>query len=174
MNKLMVMGAVALVSAACFAEGPKEGPREGRCGERPPMGERQHMGERPQMGERGPQMGGDPLMFAVMNPRSAEALGLSDEQKAKLKEVLGPRDATRELNEKIRKGMERQMELLKADSVDEAAVMAAIDEVFEARKAVAKDQTKRLIAVRAILTSEQIAKATEMMKEHRRPHRHGR
>lgn len=158
MNKLMMVAVAALVSAACFADEPTAGAKraERRVG-RPPMGERAMMG--------GAGMMGDPIMWAVMNPKVAEKIGLSDDQKAKLKELQPPRGANREANEKIRKGMEKQMELLKAEKIDEAAVMAAIDEVFEARKTVAKEQTKRIIAVRALLTSEQVAKATEAMKE---------
>ena len=162
MNKLMMVAVAALVSAACFADGPAEGAkRPERRGARPPMGERAMMG--------GAGMMGDPIVWAVMNPKVAEKIGLSDEQKAKLKELQPARGANREANEKVRKGMEKQAELLKAEKIDEAAVMAAIDEVFEARKAVAKEQTKRLIAIRSILTPEQVAKATEAMKELRGP-----
>ena len=158
MNKMMMVAVAALVSAACFADEPAEGAkRPERRMNRPPMGERAMMG--------GAGMMGDPIAWAVMNPRVAEKIGLSDEQKAKLKELQGARGGNRELQEKVRKGMEKQMELLKAEKIDEAAVMAAIDEVFEARKTVAKEQTKRLIAIRAILTPEQAAKATEAMKE---------
>ena len=158
MNKLMMVAVAALVSAACFAdESAPEAKRPERRMGRPPMGERAMMG--------GAGMMGDPIMWAVMNPKAAEMIGLSDDQKAKLKELQGSRGGNRELQEKVRKGMEKQMELLKAEKIDEAAVMAAIDEVFEARKAVAKEQTKRIIAVRALLTPEQVSKATEAMKE---------
>ena len=157
MNKLMMVAVAALVSAACFADEPAEGAkRPERRMNRPPMGERAMMG--------GAGMMGDPIMWAVMNPKAAEMIGLSDDQKAKLKELQGPRGGNRELQEKVRKGMERQAELLKADQVDEAAVMAALDEVWEARKEVAKRQTKRIIAVKSILTSEQVAKAREAIK----------
>lgn len=162
MNKLMMVVIAAFVAGVCVAEEP-EMKRGERRGNRPQMGERQRM---PGMGMRAGEGIQDPIVFAVMNPRVAEKIGLSDEQKTKLKDLRG---GDRELNEKIRKGMEKQAELLKAETIDEAAVMAAIDEVFEARKAVAKAQTKRLIAIRSILTSEQIAKATEAMKEMRGP-----
>ena len=158
MNKLMMVAVAAFVSAACFADEPAVGAkRPERRMNRPPMGERAMMG--------GAGLMGDPIMWAVMNPKVAEKIGLSDEQKAKLKDLRRVRGGNRELQEKVRKGMEKQMELLKAEKIDEAAVMAAIDEVFEARKSVAKEQTKRLIAVRAILTPEQVAKATDAMKE---------
>ena len=74
----------------------------------------------------------------------------------------------------------RQVELMKAEKVDEAAVMKAIDEVFELRKQMAKEQVKRVIEIKSILTPEQIAKAREEMKNafgdrgNRGPHRGGR
>lgn len=170
MKKLIVM-AVAMAAAVALAQAPAgQGPKGyGARGERGhgPMAER---GRGPMMPREMMPMGGamhDPVVAAVMNPRVAEAIGLSDEQKAKLAEFKTKRGENREINEKIRLGMQRQMELLKAEPVDEAAVMAAIDEVFEARKEVAKAQTRRLIAVRAILTPAQIAKAREELAKGR-------
>lgn len=170
MKKLIVM-AVAMAAAVALAQAPAgQGQKgHGARGERGhgPMAER---GRGPMMPREMMPMGGamhDPVVAAVMNPRVAEAIGLSDEQKAKLAEFKTKRGENREINEKIRLGMQRQMELLKAEPVDEAAVMAAIDEVFEARKEVAKAQTRRLIAVRAILTPEQIAKAREELAKGR-------
>ena len=106
----------------------------------------------------------NPVVRAALNPKLAEKLGITEEQSAKLKALNAEKDGLKDLNERIRKGMERQAELLKADKVDEAAVMAALDEVWEARKEVAKRQTKRIIAVKSILTSEQVAKAREAIK----------
>lgn len=106
----------------------------------------------------------NPVVRAALNPKLAEKLGITEEQSAKLKALNAEKDGLKELNEKIRRGMERQAELLKADKVDEAAVMAALDEVWETRKEVAKRQTKRIIAVKSILTPEQVAKAREAIK----------
>ncbi len=104
------------------------------------------------------------------NPRFADELGLSDEQKAKLAEIgKSERKTITESQEKIHEAMTKQTALLEANSIDEAAVMASIDEVFELRKAIAKIQTKKIIDVRAILTPEQAAKATEILKKPRRP-----
>ena len=97
-------------------------------------------------------MGGmDPIVRMVSNPAIAEKLGLSDEQKAKLKEIKGDNEANREAQKKAREATMKQVELMKAEKVDEAAVMAAIDEVFELRKAMAKEQAKRVIAVLALV-----------------------
>ena len=95
----------------------------------------------------------DSVVRAALNPRFAEQLGLSDEQAAKLKALRDDKGKLRSLHEQIRKGMERQAELLKAE---------LIDEVFEARKAIAKAQTRRLIAAKSILTPEQVKKAQEL------------
>lgn len=170
MKKLIVV-AVAMAAAVAMAQGPlaERGLKgHGHRGGRGPMSERGPMGHGREMSPIGGAMH-DPVVSAVMNPHIAEKIGLTDEQKAKLAEFKSKRGENREINEKIRKGMTRQMELLKADPVDEAAVMAAIDEVFEARKEIAKIQTRRLIAVRAILTPEQIVKAREEIMSARRP-----
>ena len=64
----------------------------------------------------------------------------------------------------MREAVQKQTQLMQADKIDESAVMAAIDEVFELRKAMAKEQTKQVIAMKSILTPEQISKAKEEMK----------
>lgn len=115
----------------------------------------------------------EPVLRAALNPKLAEKLGVTEEQAAKLKALADEKGNQRELNEKIRKGMERQAELLKAEKIDEAAVMAVLDEVWAARKEIAKRQTKRVIAVRSILTSEQVKQAVEAVKTMRDGHRKG-
>ena len=154
--KSLIVVAVAALSCVAFADGPEGGAR--------PEGGRRGFG--PREGGMGPMMGGmDPIVRMVSNPAVAEKLGLSDEQKAKLKELRGDGEANREAQKKAREATMKQVELMKAEKVDEAAVMAAIDEVFELRKAMAKEQAKRVIAVKSILTPEQVAKAHEEMKK---------
>ena len=145
--KSLMMTVVAALACAAFAQGPEVGaPREG--------------GHR---GGMGPGMM-DPIVRAVSNPKAAERLGLTEEQQAKLKEVNKPSSASRDNQKKVREATMKQLELMKADKIDEAAVMKAIDEVFELRKEMAKEQAKRVIAVKSILTPEQIAKAREAVK----------
>ena len=157
MNKLM-MTVAATMAFAAFAQEPAQPAPAGKA----PAAQ---LARRPM---RAPMMMGqgamDPLMRAVMNPAVAEKIGLSEEQKAKLAELKGGQKVNQELQTKVRAGMERQVELLKAEKIDEAAVMKAIDEVFEARKEMAKAQTRRTIAVRSILTPEQVSKALEAIK----------
>ena len=151
--KSILMVAVAALGCVAFAEGPAEGPN--------PAGPRRGMGPRDGMS---PMMGGDPIVRIVSNPAVADKIGLSDEQKAKLKELKDESKSNREVQKKVREATMKEVELMKAEKIDEAAVMAAIDEVFELRKTMAKEQAKRVIAVKSILTPEQVAKAHEEMR----------
>ena len=158
--KGIIVAAVAALCCVAFAQGPEGGAQ--------PAGGRRGFGPREGMGPAMSMMGGlggiDPIVRAVSNPAIAEKIGLSEEQKAKIKEANGTPEANRESQKKIREASMKQAELMKAEKIDEAAVMAAIDEVFELRKAAAKEQAKRQIKIKAILTPEQTKKAEEEMK----------
>ena len=152
MKKLMMI-AVAALCCVALADGPERG-------ERRPGGRFGGMG-----GMRHHEVGMDPIVFAVSRPKIVEKLGLSDEQKTKLKAVTDRAKEDREsMNKKVRESAKKQFDLMKAEKVDEAAVMKAIDEVFELRKQMAKDQVRRVIEIKSILTPEQIAKAREEMR----------
>lgn len=153
MKSLTIMVATALCCAA-FAYGaegmtPRDGGRRGGIGMRG--------GDKPMMG--------NPILRAVSDPKAVEKLGLSEDQLAKLKEIKNVGKTDREKQRKVREAAMKQLELMKADKIDETAVMAAIDEVFQLRKEMAKAQAKRVIAVKSILTPEQIAKIHETMKD---------
>lgn len=152
--KCLIAAGVAALSVAAFAQ-ESAAPRGPRLG-----------GIRPGSAM-GAMAGVEPVLRAVQNPKVAEKLGLSAEQITKLKALADGHDAMKDLQEKVRKGMAKQTELLQAETIDEAAVMAALDEVWEARKEVAKRQTRRLIAARSILTAEQIKTALTAMREMR-------
>lgn len=151
MKTLLTLASVALATTT-FAAGPNGGPgNPGGPGMRGPHGAFE-----------GPR---DPIVQMVTRPEFAEKIGLTDEQKAKIKEVAaGSRESQKELRKQLRDAMEKQTDLLEAEKVDEAAVMAEIDKAFEVRKQMAKAQTKRIIAIKSILTPEQIAKALELSK----------
>lgn len=150
MKKLMTMVAVALVGAA-FAQAPREN------GPRPPHG--------------GPVPGIAPIERMVTNPKVSEKLGITPEQREKLDACLkSGREQNAEMQKKVREAMKKQVSLLEAEKIDEAAVMAAIDEVFALRKDIAKAQTRRVIAVRSILTPEQIKQGLELAKKFREKH----
>lgn len=123
-------------------------------------------------GHRGGMEGGpdDPIVRLVNNHIVAEKIGLSDEQREKIKQInLENRDNSEALRKTLRDAMEKQAELLKADKIDEAAVMAEIDKAFDARKEMAKRRTRRVIAIKSILTPEQVGKALAELKNHPRP-----
>ena len=149
MKKLMMI-AVAALCCVVLADGAERGPRR-------PGGPGFH-------GGMGGMMGMDPIVFAVSRPKIVEKLGLSDEQKEKLKAVTDRAKEGREGMKKVHEATKKQFDLMKAEKVDEAAVMKAIDEVFELRKEIAKEQVRRVIEIKAILTPEQIAKAREEMR----------
>ena len=153
MKKLMMI-AVAALCCVALADGPERGAhRPGGPGPHGGMG-----------GMRNHEMGMDPIVFAVSRPKIVEKLGLSDDQKEKLKAVTDRAKEGRESMKKVREATMKQFDLMKAEKVDEAAVMKAIDEVFELRKQMAKDQVRRVIEIKSILTPEQIAKAREEMR----------
>jgi len=155
MKTLLTFATVALAAAA-FA-GPKEGPGRG------PM----------QGGPRGGMEGpSDPVVRMVTNQKMAEKIGLTAEQQKKIKEINKEnRNNVGDLRRTFRNSMEKQAELLQADKIDEAAVMAEIDKAFEARKEMAKRQTKRIIAIKSVLTPEQVEKALEAFKSQKRDRR---
>lgn len=110
----------------------------------------------------------DPVVRAVTNPQLAERLGLSAEQREKIAAIdKEGREGQGESVRKLRAAMEKQTALVQAPQPDEAAVMAAVDEVFELRKAMTKAQLSRTIKVKAVLTPEQAAKAADAVKEMR-------
>lgn len=110
----------------------------------------------------------DPIARMVSNPKVAEKLNLTEEQKTKLEELIKTqREGMKEKRVKMSEAMKRQMDLMNAEEIDESKVMASIDEVFALRCAMAKDQVKRVIAVKNILTPEQIKKANEIKAEFR-------
>ena len=83
--KSLIVVAVAALSCVAFAEGPEGGQRP----------EGPHRGFGPRDGF-GPMMGGDPIVRMVSNPAVAEKIGLSDEQKAKLKDLKSASESNRE------------------------------------------------------------------------------
>lgn len=169
MKKLMfaMVAALSFAAVAQDVEGPKAGQRDGGF-RRGPRDRGALMADRGAMmpGGFGGGMMGDPAVMAASNPKIAEKIGLSAEAREQIKKLdADNRAKVQELQKKTREAMEKQAQLMKAEKIDEAAVMAAIDELFECRKEMAKAQTKRLIGVKALLTPEQITKATEAMKE---------
>jgi len=146
MKTLLTFATIAL-SVAALAAGPKEGPK--KHGPRGPMENKD-----------------DPVVQLVTNPKMAEKIGLTKDQQAKIREIGKEcRNGRDEMNKQLKETMKKQTELLKAEKVDEAAVMAEIDKAFDIRKELAKRQTRRIIQIKAVLTPEQVEKALAEIKE---------
>lgn len=117
-------------------------------------------------------MFGDPAVMAVFNPRIAEKIGLDEKVREELGKIDGnSRQKLKGLKEELRAAMEKQAKLMRAEKIDEEAVMAAIDELFGLRKKIAKTQTKRVIKVKALLTPEQLRKAVKEMRAFGKEHK---
>lgn len=142
--KLITMMMVAAMALSTMAAGPSQG-------------------KKAMIGPAGFGMGNN-LVQMALNPKMREKLAISDEQVAKLKALPSPKEELKGLNEKVREGMTAQMKLLEVEKIDEAAVLKSVDEVWALRKQIAVVQMKRLIAVKTILTPEQIKKIREEMK----------
>lgn len=151
--KMLMTVVVAVACCAVFADGPKGDNGRGERGMR--------------LGMAG--MTADPIARTLSDPKMVEKLGLSEEQQKKIKKIQkSNRGDAMENQKKLRKAMDRQMKLLMSEKVDESAVMAAIDEVFDIRKDLAKAQTKQVIEMKSILTSEQLKQARSSFKEMRK------
>lgn len=158
--KTLILTFAAVFAAVAFAQEPAG---DGTKQERKPMRTMGPRGDRMPMG--GPMM--DPILRMATNPQMSAKLGLTEDQIAKLKELSKGHGQDRDAQKKIRKCMDRQIELLNADTIDEVALMATVDELCDVRKVAMKEQLKRTIAARSILTPEQLAKARSLASEFR-------
>ncbi|MCQ2388124.1 MAG: periplasmic heavy metal sensor [Kiritimatiellae bacterium] len=135
MKLFSLMAVVALVGATFAAEAKRPAPRE---------------------------PGNDPVVRLVKDRKVAEKIGLTKEQIAQIKELCkAGDDAAKALREKHKQAMERNAAAFEADRIDENAVMAAIDEIYDLRKAVVKEQMKAVIAAKNVLSPEQLEKAKQ-------------
>lgn len=159
MKTLMTMMAATLIGATCAAA------PEATTAPKPPRAPHEQLG-RPNRMMR-PQATIEPVLHALRDVQIAEKVGLTPEQRTKLDALRNTRAMSRETQEKMRDAMKRQADLMAAEKVDETAVMATVDEIFELRKETAKEQLRRTIAAKSILTPEQIRLAQEAIRENR-------
>ena len=142
-------------------DAPGRGPRGRRFGPR-------HEGGRPGPGGFGGP-GGGALGFVVpllQKPETAAKIGLSEEKAAALAATFADLDAQiKAAGEKIPAAVKRQADALEAAEIDEAEVLAAVNEVWDLRREVALLQTRKLVAVKTTLDADQIAKARKLLRE---------
>lgn len=165
---VMAMGTVAagMAQVASPAPPPREGgpERAGFRGPGRPMGPQERGGwtsveAREGMLER--------FMMALgRGDEAAAQLGLDEAQKEIIRKIIFDAMAQHaDLRAAIEKASLRQVELMTADNLDEAAILKAVEEAGNARTELAKARVKTLLAVRAVLTEEQRKKLRERFQE---------
>lgn len=171
---MVVVAAVAVTQA--FAQETDRPPMEqvGREGPRmrPAGPQRGGMFEGREGRSGGPRVGsggGEEALLAriLTNPKVAETLGLSQEQIKTLQEKLtAVRKEIATLQVDLDNASMEQARLLTAtQTVDEAAVMTAIEKAGEIRTKIAKLMVQQLLAVKKTLTPAQIEKARDLRRE---------
>lgn len=117
----------------------------------------------------GPDAAGGPLGFVVpllQQPETAAKIGLDEAKAAALAATFSDLDAQiKAASDKLPGAFKRQAAALDAEAPDEAAVLAAVNEVWDLRRDIALLQTRKLLAVRTTLDADQIAKARRLLKE---------
>ena len=100
------------------------------------------------------------------DPRTAQEMGLSDEQIKAIKDAMASADKEMtEMNVKLVQVARHQSELWKAEPFDEEALMKAAAEAGDISSQIAKLRVKHAITAFKILTPEQRAKLREAMKQ---------
>jgi Spy/CpxP family protein refolding chaperone len=131
-------------------QGPKSGLREKR---RPDMDQNAMLGK------------------ALRHPRMAEELGLSAEQRQVIDEQLAAlEEAHIELRAKMEKAALKQARLMTEKELDEAALMAAVEETGRIHTEMAKLRIRHLLFMQQTLTPEQVEKARSIIRERMKRH----
>ncbi len=174
MNKsLVTVLSLTVLTAGAFAQAPSPAPTpepavklENReHAQRGPMGERRGPGGG--MGGMMETLGMERMVGGMMqNPDFAKRLALTPEQQDQIKRLaLEQRTKMMEQQGALQKSAGKQVELLLADPLDEAALMAAVEETSKARTEMAKAGIQNLIEIRKVLTEEQRKQLREMMTQ---------
>ena len=122
----------------------------------------------PQPGQ-GPPPGHDPIAQNLFPPEMVmqhrQALGLTEEQKAAIKDELMKASARfNELQWQMPDEMETLVGLTKGSSVDEQRVLAQLDKILNIEREVKRTQLTLAIRIKNKLTSEQQTKLMEIQR----------
>jgi Spy/CpxP family protein refolding chaperone len=104
--------------------------------------------------------GQDPIAEHLMPPelimQNQRAIGLTEaQQKSVINEVKQAQGRMVDVQWDLQRAVERMVELLKPDKVDEAAVLAQLDKVLAAEREVKRTQLGLMIRLKNVLTPEQ-------------------
>lgn len=102
------------------------------------------------------------------DPRLAQQLGLSDDQKHKMDDIfLQHRLKLIDLNANLEKQEVLLRPMIEADQPDETKVLGQIDAIAQARAELEKANARMLFDIRKVLTADQWKKLRAMREEHR-------
>ena len=112
--------------------------------------------------------GGGGLLRMAENPRVRTALGLSDEQVARLHKIgVDAQKASVQTRADMQLRRIELRELMRADNPDQSAIMAKLDEVNALQGKMQKQRVETLLAARSVLTPEQLKKVKTLMENRR-------
>ena len=130
---------------------------------------RQRWAGRPGMRRMGMRRGGwgrgGGLLRMAENPRVRTALGLSDEQVARLHKIsVDAQKASVQTRADMQLRRIELRELMRADNPDHDAIMRKLDEVNALQGKMQKARVETLLAARSVLTPEQLKKVKTFME----------
>lgn len=111
--------------------------------------------------------GGDGMLERILsNPAMIEELGLSEEKIVEIKDKLAEfKKKNEELRTQMQQAGKKQAELLTAKEVDEATLMAAVEETGKINTEIAKLRMQKLLLARQNISPEKMEKIREKIRE---------
>lgn len=101
------------------------------------------------------------------NPRIAQQIGLTDDQKKKMDEILQQhRLRLIDLHAALEKQEVLLRPMLEADQLDESKVLSQIDAIAQARADLEKANARMLFGIRKVLTPDQWKKMQTIVRAH--------
>jgi periplasmic protein CpxP/Spy len=100
------------------------------------------------------------------NPRLAQQVGLTDDQKKKMDDIFQQhRLKLIDLNAAVQKQEAVMQPLIEADQPDETKILAQIDAIAQARAELEKDRARMLFGIRQTLTPDQWKKLRAIVRQ---------
>jgi Spy/CpxP family protein refolding chaperone len=109
--------------------------------------------------------GGAGLLRMAENPRVRTALGLSDEQVARLHKIgVDAQKASVQTRADMQLRRIELRELMRADNPDHDAIMAKLDQINALQGKMEKARVETMLSARSVLTPEQLKKVKTFME----------
>lgn len=151
--KLRIIGLCAILLAAVVVAVSQQPPQPG-----------QPVGPHPPQPPRGPDPIGQNLFPPDLVMQNRQAIGLTENQKAAIKDELMKASAKfNELNWQMQDEMETMSNLTKGVTVDEGGVLAQLDKILAIEREVKRTQLTLSIRIKNKLTAEQQTQLQQMM-----------